>query len=121
VSAAPQDLERISPLLLDILRHTKLCGPDTPNLIIKRLLGQRTGLAVEEVRSAYAELCDLGLMRPLAGKTIPRRYETSSIKKTLKRRAKQATPRKMHTYYELTRAGRQLLRQLEASSPTLTV
>jgi predicted transcriptional regulator len=51
-------------------------------------------------------------MRPLAGKVIPRRYETSSIKKTLKRRAKHATPRKTHTYYELTREGRLLLRSL---------
>jgi predicted transcriptional regulator len=109
----PEERLAESPLLLDILRHTKLCGPDTPNLIVKRLLGRRTGLTVEEVRSAYAELCGLGLLRPLAGKVIPRRFETSSIKKTLKRRAKHATPRKTHTYYELTREGRLLLRRLE--------
>ena len=107
-------LERLAaaPLLQDILRHTKRYGPDTPSLIVKRLLGARTGLSVEEVRRAYAELCELGLMRPLPGKTIPRRYETSSIKKTLKRRAKHATPKKTHTYYELTREGRLLLRKL---------
>jgi predicted transcriptional regulator len=103
------------PLLLDILRHTKLHGPDTPSLIVKRLLGQRTGLTVAEVRAAYAELVGLGLMQPLAGKVIPRRYETSSIKKTLKRRAKHATPRKTHTYYELTREGRLLLRSMPES------
>ncbi len=98
------------PLLVAILRHTKLHGPDTPGLVVKRLLGERTGLSVEEARAAYAELCGLGLMRPLSGKVIPRRFETSSIKKTLKRRAKHATPRKTHTYYELTREGRLLLR-----------
>jgi predicted transcriptional regulator len=107
-----ETLERLaaSPLLLDILRHTRLCGPDTANLIVKRLLGQRTGLSVAEARAAYAELCELGLVRPLAGKVIPRRFETSSIKKTLKRRAKHATPRKTHTYYELTREGELLVR-----------
>lgn len=103
------------PLLLDILRHTKRHGPDTPTLIVKRLLGQRTGLSVPQVRAAYAELCELGLLQPLAGKVIPRRYETSSIKKTLKRRAKYATPRKTHTYFELTREGKLLLRRLEGT------
>lgn len=100
------------PLLLAILRHTKRHGPDTPSLLVKRLLGRRTGLSVEEARAAMAELCELGLLQPLAGKTIPRRFETSSIKKTLKRRAKHATPKKTHTYYELTRAGRLLVRSL---------
>ena len=103
------------PLLLDILRHTKRHDPDTPTLIVERLLGQRTGLSVPQVRAAYAEMCELGLLQPLAGKVIPRRYETSSIKKTLKRRAKYATPRKTHTYFELTREGKLLLRRLEGA------
>lgn len=100
------------PIAYQLMVHTKLYGPDTPMNVHKRLLGQRSGLSIEEIRDNYRLLLEFGLMEKTSGKELDRNHLTSSIKKTLKRRQKYHTPRKTHTYYQLSRKGELVIRNL---------
>ncbi|CAB1129844.1 conserved protein of unknown function [Candidatus Hydrogenisulfobacillus filiaventi] len=100
------------PLAYQVLKHTWTYGPDTPTIIRKRLLGHRSGVGVEVIREAYALLLEAGLVERMPGKELDRNQLTSSVKKTLKRRAKYHTPRKTHTYYRLSRTGELVARAL---------
>ncbi len=93
------------PIAYQLIVHTKRYGPDTPTIVHKRLLGHRSGLSIEEVRENYQLLVDFGLVEKTSGKELDRHDLTSSVKKTLKRRQKYHTPRKTHTYYQLSRKG----------------
>ncbi|HBQ95681.1 MAG: DUF2250 domain-containing protein [Firmicutes bacterium] len=102
-----------NPVAYRLMVHTKRYGPDTPVIVHKRLLGRRSGLSIEEIRANYQLLLDFGLMEKTPGKELNRHDLTSSIKKTLKRRQKYHTPRKTHTYYQLSRKGELLTRFLD--------
>ncbi len=100
------------PVAYQLMEHTRQYGPDTPMIVHKRLLGRRSGLSIEEIRENYGMLLQFGLMEKTSGKELDRNHLTSSIKKTLKRRQKYHTPRKTHTYYQLSRKGELLARYL---------
>ncbi len=104
------------PIAYQLMMHTKHYGPDTPMIVHKRLLGRRSGLSIEEIRANYQLLLDFGLMQKTSGKELDRHDLTSSVKKTLKRRQKYHTPRKTHTYYELSRKGELLARAVLQTS-----
>jgi hypothetical protein len=101
------------PIAYQLMVHTRQYGPDTPMIVHKRLLGRRSGLPIEQIRENYDVLLEFGLMEKTSGKELDRNHLTSSVKKTLKRRQKYHTPRKTHTYYQLSRKGELVTRYLE--------
>ena len=101
------------PVAYQLMVHTRRYGPDTPMIVHKRLLGHQSGLTIEKIRENYDILLEFGLLEKTEGKELDRNHLTSSIKKTLKRRQKYHAPRKTHTYYQLSRKGKLVVRYLE--------
>lgn len=83
-----------------ILKYVKLMGPEYP-----WLLSLRVEVPYEEVRERLERLTAAGLLSRVSGRVVNYRQE---------RRLK-TTKHRNHTYYDLTRQGKAVLRALEAA------
>ncbi len=75
-------------LLKRVLLHLLIFGPDTPKLMGKRLLGERTNIDPPDIKEACIKLREMGLVKRRDGETLPEHTPTSSIKPWIKIKAK---------------------------------
>jgi len=86
-----------------ILKYFKEMGPDYAWLV-----SLRVELPYAQARDRLEALRLQGLIERVPGRIVEYRH----------RRRLKSTKHRNHTYYDLTRAGKALLREMEASSPT---
>ncbi|SMD31168.1 DUF2250 domain-containing protein [Picrophilus oshimae] len=96
----------LTDLEMDILKHLDKYGPDSPSIIWRRLLGHMADK--EQVRFAFKHLKQEGYIR-YYGNKVDRNSLTSSLKKTLKIKARKSNSSR--SYYELTEKGYEVLRK----------
>ena len=104
-------------LLKRILLHLLTFGPDTPKLMGKRLLGERTNIDPPDIKEACIKLREMGLVKrrdgKRDGKTLPKHTPTSSIKRWIKIKAKSKKIAKHDQYFELTKKGKKIAKEIK--------
>ncbi|MBO8181717.1 MAG: DUF2250 domain-containing protein [Archaeoglobus sp.] len=99
-------------LLKRILLHLLIFGPDTPKLMRKRLLGERTNIGPPDIKEACIKLREMGLVKRRDGKTLPKHTPTSSIKPWIKIKARSKETAKHGQYFELTKEGKKIAKEI---------
>jgi len=105
----PEDLDDLSKR---VLLHLLIFGPDTPKLMGKRLLGERTNIDPSDIKEVCIKLQEMGLVKRKEGKTLPKRTPTSSIKPWIKIKAKSKETAKHGQYFELTKEGKKVAKAI---------
>ena len=91
-------------------------GPDTPKLMGRKLLGERTNIDPPEIKEACIKLREMRLVKRRDGKrdgkrdrwTLPKHTPTSSIKRWIKIKAKSKETAKHDQYFELTKKRKEV-------------
>ncbi|AEM38998.1 protein of unknown function DUF2250 [Pyrolobus fumarii 1A] len=99
-------------LSLKVLLHLYEYGPDTPKLMCRRLLGERTQLDPALLERVLEAIAEKGLVKRMQSKTVPKNTATSSIKPWIKVRVKSSEVRRHGQYYELAREGEKLAKRV---------
>lgn len=100
-------------LLRRVLLHLLIFGPDTPKLMGKRLLGERTNIDPPAIKEACIKLREMGLVRRRDGRTLPKHTPTSSIKPWIKIKAKSKETAKHGQYFVLTKKGKKIAKEIK--------
>ncbi|AGK62168.1 hypothetical protein Asulf_02215 [Archaeoglobus sulfaticallidus PM70-1] len=103
-----EEIINLSELQKKVILHFLTFGPDTPKLMSRRLLGVKTHVDLQILEKDCLKLCEKGLIKKIAGKKVPKRVPTSSIKPHIKIRAKSKEIRRHGQYFELTHRGKQV-------------
>lgn len=93
------DLEKI------IILHIYNYGPESP--IFWRRISEK--YTMDEIRQCFKILEEKGIIE-YCGSTVSRKFATSSLKNTIKRKAKPMKGKR--SYYCLTKTGKQLAKDL---------
>ncbi len=96
-----------------VLLHLYTYGPDTPRLLCRRLLGERQQIDTTQLERVLDNLANKRLVKRMQIRTIPRNTATSSIKPWIKVKAKANEVRKHGQYYELTKDGKRIAREIK--------
>ena len=104
---------RLDEFGVKVLLHLYIYGPDTPKLLCRRLLGERSQIDVAVLEQVLDNLVNKGLVKRMQIRTIPKNAATSSIKPWIKVKAKANEVRKHGQYYELTKEGKRIAREIK--------